>query len=487
MRDFVASTWLWSDYYLNDPPMSRRPWLHRPKSWEAIDSALSADPQHTRFAQRKHAEEYLRNHRGFSESTVPLRGMWGCPLRNAEFVGRESQLSELQSLLQQDGMVQICGLGGMGKSSLANEYVQRMFSQHRYELVVFLHAETRTALASDLRKFAKEMLQVHHRHSLPGAAVLVASGRPQHVNTFASHEVDKNGATDDDGNDTDEEFVAADFRRHISNCQSSFVVIFDNLENTSWLSNYLPGAGEGSISGTGSGSISRVGHVIVTSRVARDLSNAMSLRGLQAKQCRTLQLDSLSPTESLQFLQHALGEDESDSVGAPTSAVGSSSDASPPPQGGRLSRRSFSGTSAAAAAISRLRCFSELGERLGHLPLALSMAYMKRCDVSARDYLERLNDADREREESDLLAASSGLSSPSSSDSLQTMGAVSFFSPDSAITASVSMALDRIALECASATSVLYRLAFLGPDGISKNLVLQLVLTGHLRAQGPQE
>ena len=58
-REFCASTHWWSVFFLNDPPMSRRPWLHRPACWEAIDAALGEKPAHTLFHHRKHTEEYM--------------------------------------------------------------------------------------------------------------------------------------------------------------------------------------------------------------------------------------------------------------------------------------------------------------------------------------------------------------------------------------------------------------------------------------------
>jgi len=41
INSFISSTTGWSQFYLNDPPMSRRPWLHRPKCWERIDKSLN--------------------------------------------------------------------------------------------------------------------------------------------------------------------------------------------------------------------------------------------------------------------------------------------------------------------------------------------------------------------------------------------------------------------------------------------------------------
>ena len=183
-------------------------------------------------------------------------------------------------------MVQVCGLGGVGKSSLANEYVQRELDGGRYELCIFLHANTRTALANDLRKFAKEMLAAQHPSIPAGApppsplplfpsARRSSSGGASHLSTaFGTLSGgDPLGHLDEDNDESeeaDEEIVASDFRRLISNCQSSFVIIFDNLENSSWLSNYLPGFGEGGSSGSGKGSTS------ASTRASISISNGIS-------------------------------------------------------------------------------------------------------------------------------------------------------------------------------------------------------------------
>lgn len=155
MREFIATTSAWSVYYLNDPIMSRRPWLHRPH-WQAIDTALGAHGDHTKFSSRKHTEEYLGAFHSLA-AALTLRGMWGFPARNRYFVGRDEQLDSLLVALQSHGLAQICGLGGMGKSSLATEFVHRHFGEN-YDLALFIHGESRASIAGDFRKFARDMM-----------------------------------------------------------------------------------------------------------------------------------------------------------------------------------------------------------------------------------------------------------------------------------------------------------------------------------------
>ena len=56
--NFLETTRGWSTCYLNDVPLARRPWLHRPKEWRAIDHVLKLRRRETHFDARKHPEEY---------------------------------------------------------------------------------------------------------------------------------------------------------------------------------------------------------------------------------------------------------------------------------------------------------------------------------------------------------------------------------------------------------------------------------------------
>lgn len=61
VSSFLKSTFGWSEFYLNDAPMSRRPWLHRPE-YSVIDKCLEENNIHVRFSERKHPEEFSSQH-----------------------------------------------------------------------------------------------------------------------------------------------------------------------------------------------------------------------------------------------------------------------------------------------------------------------------------------------------------------------------------------------------------------------------------------
>ena len=56
-REFIRTTFEWAPFYLDDTPMSRRPWLNRPH-YKVIDALLDEQSEHTCFKHRKHPEEY---------------------------------------------------------------------------------------------------------------------------------------------------------------------------------------------------------------------------------------------------------------------------------------------------------------------------------------------------------------------------------------------------------------------------------------------
>ena len=68
VSNFLLSTSGWNEFYLNDAPMSRRPWLHRPE-YSVIDKCLEEHDFHVRFSERKHPEEFSSQH------LTSLRGM----------------------------------------------------------------------------------------------------------------------------------------------------------------------------------------------------------------------------------------------------------------------------------------------------------------------------------------------------------------------------------------------------------------------------
>ena len=217
MREFIATTSAWSVYYLNDPPMSRRPWLHRPH-WQAIDTALGAQGDHTKFSNRKHTEEYLGAFHSLA-AALTLRGMWGFPARNRYFVGRDEQLDSLLIALQSHGLAQICGLGGMGKSSLATEFVHRHFGKN-YDLALFIHGESRASIAGDFRKFARDMMLL----PAPGAGTGTGAGAGTEASVSGSNSPSGASGAASSGSgssEIDDNAVVDLVRRHLAKVSTS--------------------------------------------------------------------------------------------------------------------------------------------------------------------------------------------------------------------------------------------------------------------------
>ena len=90
-RRWILSTSGWSQYYLNDAPMSRRPWLHR-KRYDEIDALLESEGMTTLFSERRHPEEFSAHWLSM------LRGFWGVPPRNVQFIGRERELEKIMEV-----------------------------------------------------------------------------------------------------------------------------------------------------------------------------------------------------------------------------------------------------------------------------------------------------------------------------------------------------------------------------------------------------
>ena len=90
--EFLYSIEGWSEYFLYDTPLSRRPWIHR-KDHQLLDGILEQLSEHVRLRERRHPEEYSSRH------MFSVTGIWGVPTRNARYTGRESRLEELYRML----------------------------------------------------------------------------------------------------------------------------------------------------------------------------------------------------------------------------------------------------------------------------------------------------------------------------------------------------------------------------------------------------
>ncbi len=461
MEDFVLNTHWWSPHFLNDCPLSRRPWLHR-KHYVEVDDVLTKHQAHTFMLFRRHAEEYGGSDRGRTtdagaENTAAgptdgrraLTGLWGCPPRNPLFAGREGVLAALHGGLQNDGFAELSGLGGIGKSSVAAEFCSRHYGT-TYGLIVFLRAESRASIAADIRKFASDLnlLQAN-----PGAGAQQKSYLSPRATSSDS----------DDGEpsiDFDDDRLIEDFKRHLAVLQTRCLIVFDNLEciagsgmnSRAAVAAYLPrgrlavddrstaveasnGASLDSRLDNGkniAGSSSAAGastHVLVTRRVAGVSSNV-------GHSCN-IALEQFRPAESLQYLAKALQFQADDATGA----------------AGKCEEE------------DELKDLQILAERLHHLPLALSqaVAFVKRTDVSTAEYLRRLD------------RSVSGMHSSAADIALDS------------VYISLEMALSQIERESVVSVRTLQRLAWMSPDNITKSLVLQLLKAINVFEQQKQQ
>ena len=151
------------------------------------------------------------------QSSSPEPGAWNVPYaRNVHFTGRGDELADLRkSLVSHDPLrrVQvICGLGGVGKTQLALEYLYRNRSD--YKIIWWINADEPATLALGYAKLATQI--------------------GMHV---------PEGTSLDD--------IRHALRRKL-NERSDWLLIFDNAAGVEDIKNYLP--------------TERTGHVIVTSR-----------------------------------------------------------------------------------------------------------------------------------------------------------------------------------------------------------------------------
>jgi hypothetical protein len=205
--EFLTGTTDWSEFYLNDTPMSRRPWLHR-KDYKRVDECLKAVSSTIRFDCRKHPDEFASLH------LTSLKGMFGVPPRNRTFLGRESFIRSVHAKLSDlaapdedkppgsmsDGdnlanqavtiavksqeasfgccnqqsnilkQVEVSGIGGVGKSQIAIEYAHRYYSSSCYALVAWFRAESAASIATDMRKLAFDLGIIHDKHRASASA-----------------------------------------------------------------------------------------------------------------------------------------------------------------------------------------------------------------------------------------------------------------------------------------------------------------------------
>lgn len=98
--------------------------------------------------------------------------IWNAPARNPGFVGRDTMLDALRERLAAGGMVALealHGMGGVGKTQLAIEYVHRVAAE--YDLVWWINSE-QTALIPD--QFAQLAVKLGQWEEISGPAAVAA-------------------------------------------------------------------------------------------------------------------------------------------------------------------------------------------------------------------------------------------------------------------------------------------------------------------------
>lgn len=280
-REFVESTSGWCEFFLNDCPFSRRPWLHRGKAYAELDRVLA---QSAGVSASRHPEEFaalqLRRHaasevasRGVGDASaagagaapaddgaaVQARGLWGVPSRNPHFTGREGLLEAMRRRLCLSAessaarvssikSLAVVGMGGVGKSQTVAEFCHRSYPSS-FDLVLYIRAETQQSMVSDLHRFARDA-------GLGG-----------------------------DGASAEEALEA--LKAFLFRCRLRWMLVFDNAPDRSFEAHVPRGGAEG-------------GAIVYTSQV--DLE-----QGSGGRAAELLRVDCFSQGEAVAFLERASG------------------------------------------------------------------------------------------------------------------------------------------------------------------------------------
>ncbi|HEX6556004.1 MAG TPA: tetratricopeptide repeat protein [Ktedonobacteraceae bacterium] len=297
----------------------------------------------------------------------PSAPPWHVPYqRNRYFTGRAGTLENIRATFQHSeqrgifpAQVALCGLGGIGKTQTALEYIYR--HAHEYTAVLWAQADTRedllsecTVLASTLN-LSEKNLSDHHQV----AAALMGWLR--------THE--------------------------------GWLLILDNADDISMVSEFLPRGGKG--------------HILLTTRA---MATGQHIEGIE--------IEKMAYEDGVSLLLSRA----------------------------KLIRDDTNLTHVAPPLYEQARMICEL---VDGLPLALSQvaAYIEENAIDLGDYLALF-----QAYPSSLLRRSSGLSRSDYSHSVATTWALSF---------------EKIERTNAVAADVLRLCAFLHPDGISEQLLLQ--------------
>jgi tetratricopeptide (TPR) repeat protein len=189
-----------------------------------------------------------------------LPAVWNVPFqRNPNFTGREEILTELREQFGASAKQIIHGMGGVGKSQIANEYCYRNAGD--YEVVWWLRAENASSLATDYA-------------SLAGQKALNLPERGEQ-----ELEVIINAVRDD------------------LNHRNKWLLIFDNTCDYDGIKSYLPQASSG--------------HILITTQ-----NPDWRQIGVPRK------IETWTRPESIAFLKHRTGQDHDKDAGALADALG---------------------------------------------------------------------------------------------------------------------------------------------------------------------
>ena len=197
-------------------------------------------------------------------STPPTAQVWSVPYaRNAHFTGREEELADLQRALSSDQVARhvqvISGLGGVGKTQLALEYVHR--NRDAYKLIWWINADEPATLALGYARLAPHLgMQIPEGMSL------------------------------DD--------IRHAIRRRLD-ARGDWLLVFDNVAGADDIRNYIP--------------LERTGHVIITSRNPNWESVARTLALRPMKRVDSVQFllhrsGMTKPDTAVGMLAQALGD-----------------------------------------------------------------------------------------------------------------------------------------------------------------------------------
>lgn len=242
-EQFILTTGGWSEYFLNDTPSSRRPWLYR-KEYNTIDELLKRYEERTYYGERRHPEEFA------SAFNQRFRGTWSIPRRNPNFTGRDVQLDTLRSkLLNQDKgkqrvvvRVEVAGMGGVGKTQLVTEYCYRNFPS-QYGLVIWLNAETADTLVADYRSLLSDLaMDVVGDVVVAVTATAVGSHHGGGGGVTASAATTTSSADNPTGDtmnkSTDE--IVSEVKTRLFRSRVPWLLVFDNLEDHNLLHAFVP-------------------------------------------------------------------------------------------------------------------------------------------------------------------------------------------------------------------------------------------------------